>query len=80
MAHFPPVVIETMLRAHYLGYPDVDQPGTPSVQSAVLQLKSLGLVGDDGRATERGSAWVRMICSTPLPEQRVRWVDPREED
>ena len=25
--------------------------------------------------TQRGRLWVKMICSTPMPEQK--WVDPR---
>jgi hypothetical protein len=27
------------------------------------------------QATEKGQAWLAMMCSTPMPEQR--WADPR---
>ena len=30
------------------------------------------------RATERGQAWVKFICSTPLPE--AQWVLPKREE
>jgi hypothetical protein len=28
-----------------------------------------GLITEDNRATDRGEAWVRFICETPLPVQ-----------
>lgn len=31
----------------------------------------------DAPATEKGRAWLTMICATPLPKQK--WIDPRFE-
>ena len=30
------------------------------------------------RATDKGQAWLTMVCGTPMPEQR--WVDPRSDE
>ena len=32
-----------------------------------IWLAEKGLIGDDLRATEKGEAWVKFICETPLP-------------
>ena len=37
-------------------------------------LLSTKLVDEKYRATDRGRAWVRFICDTPLPEQV--WINP----
>jgi len=46
------------------------QPGHEARQ----WLNENGLINEDLTATDRGVAWVKFICSTPLPQQT--WVLP----
>jgi hypothetical protein len=39
-------------------------------------LRAADLINDNNRATERGKAWVRMICNTPLPVEKTIWSFP----
>lgn len=33
--------------------------------------------GDEfAHATDKGRAWLEMVCATPMPEQQ--WIDPRD--
>jgi hypothetical protein len=29
------------------------------------------------KTTDKGKAWVEMICRTPYPEEKAAWIDPR---
>lgn len=48
---------------------------SPAAGHARIWLRDQFLIDDDNRATERGKAWIRFICQTPLPEQAWRLPD-----
>ena len=51
------------------------------VQKAVETLQLDGILSAGGMAkfqtTERGKAFVKMLCLTPYPKDEVKWTDPR---
>lgn len=52
----------------------------PAILAAINKFEKLGLITRSERfnvfsATEKGKAWVAMICATPLPV--LEWLDPR---
>lgn len=67
----PPIVINFMIACYVSPDPQTNL-GSQTWNSEVgLKTREWlllnGLVGEDGRATDRGIAWVEQICSTPLP-------------
>lgn len=78
----PPSTLEVMLHCYYSPTP-VPNADTQSVRCALSVLRLEGMIETDpddvevNRATERGQAWVEMICCTPYPERVTKWVDPR---
>lgn len=74
----PPSVIEVMLKCYYMAYPEFAP--TPAIDSALHWLCNAGLIifkDSYWGTTKKGSAWVDMICHTPLPQKREEWFDPR---
>jgi hypothetical protein len=73
-----PGLIEIVLHYHCCPEPH-PRADAPYVLDSTAELLTAGLIERDARGimrtTERGSAWVEMLCATPLPEHR--WVDPR---
>ncbi len=54
-----------------LGERHWNSPGGKETRSWLIQNE---LIDGNNRATDRGEAWVRFICDTPLPEKK--WVRP----
>jgi hypothetical protein len=76
----PPLLIMIVLHYHITGYPESPpQEDSPATKKFIEQLCDAGILEHVDvrhyRITEKGRAWVRMICATPYPEQQ--WVDPR---
>lgn len=73
-----PFAIKIMLACYYSPDPAQElgiQQWSSSAGVAVRDwLRDSGLIGDDNRATDRGKAWVKFICATPLPE--ATWMLP----
>lgn len=71
-----PLEIETLFQCFYLADPLHDMRRTPLTEEILTKWEQLGLIH---KATctvlPRGVAMVRLLCSTPLPEQV--WIDPR---
>jgi len=70
--------IEVMLH-YYCSSARHPRYNAPAVMDAINNLVRQGLLMGSQResgheATPRGEAWVRVICSTPFPEQA--WVNP----
>lgn len=74
----PPLTIQIML-AHYVSPTPSGVVGEhvyksmAGTETANLLLDA-GLIEENGEVTEKGKAWVEMICSTPLPV--CKWVKP----
>lgn len=76
-----PCSIEVMLHFSYSPDPH-PHAEAPDVAEAIVRFMNEGLLkkrlgSDFGlrlEPTERGRAWVRMICSTPMPV--MKWVNP----
>lgn len=70
-----PVYIRGLLDVHTL--PEAQVPG-----SLLADLQEAGLIQKDivntsgWTTTLRGATLIKMLCHTPLPEER--WIDPRE--
>jgi hypothetical protein len=78
----PPLQIELMLKVYYLAEPTIQNLGTGYSQKDFLRsLINAGMIEEFGTgdlvATERGRAWVALILSTPYPQNREEWFDPR---
>lgn len=86
--HKSPLTIEMMLHAYCSAapWPRKDAPACVEVHS---WLRVYELIEDEAttsdwkwdgmmKATEKGRAWVHLICSTPVPIQT--WVDPRTKE
>lgn len=80
-----PVGIEIILHMYYSPNPSPYE-GTQAYDSCMKDFGLAGLVewkvasGEwDAKwwLTNRGNAWVELICSTPYPEKREEWFDPR---
>ena len=72
-----PITIKFMLACYCSGQPAVElgtQWNSGAGQETLHWLQANGLIGDNYRVTERGEAWVKFICATPLPE--TVWVLP----
>lgn len=67
----PPIVIEFMLNCYFSHSPEVNlgpHRWDSSAGRAVRRwLWVQRLIDDDNRPTEHGRAWVKAICSTPVP-------------
>lgn len=76
--NLPPITISFMLTHYFSPCPEEhlghDHYNSMAGQETVKWLKNNGLLDEHGNATDRGRAWVKFICSTPLPEQN--WVLP----
>lgn len=76
-----PAVIEVMLHCYYSPEP-VPRREAPAVAEAIRRLGRQALIETSDNeetyhATERGSVWVEMLCTTPFPVAVTSWVDPR---
>jgi hypothetical protein len=74
-----PLVIRMMLACYYSADPASECGATwdsTEGQSARGYLFNNRLIDETSKATERGEAWVNMVCATPLPKQV--WADPRK--
>lgn len=69
---FSPIKINFMLACWASPSPEsVIWPGgweSPAGIGTREWLRKEGLIDGNNRATERGKAWVEMICTVPLPE------------
>jgi hypothetical protein len=74
------VWVETLLHIHYRCEA---LPISPAVETVVEDLLHHNLISRDHtahskyRLTPRGTAMVRMLLSTPLPQAKTQFVDPR---
>lgn len=74
---FTPLHIELMIHYYAVNEP-LKQASAPAVISFTADLIELGVIREDKdsgsgySATDKGSAWVDKICSTPLPVQQ--WI------
>lgn len=62
----------------YVGALGKDYFYSPAGSAVTEWLLAQGLVElDNGtyKITQKGVAWIAMLCATPMPEQR--WLDPR---
>lgn len=86
-----PSVIEVALHHYYSPEPHPKRQ-TPAYQFAVRELVAeevltltaaqtgaTGTTGSGVEITDKGKAWVEMICRTPFPVQVSCWQDPRFE-
>ena len=66
-----PITIKFMLACYCSPEPaehvGLEQWISPAGVEVRYWLGAQGLIDDNNRATERGEAWVRAICETPLP-------------
>lgn len=72
-----PFDIHIMLH-HAVSSAPFERANAPIYQERVSALVDAGLLSIDGVtyfATSKGQAYVKMICETPMPEQKL--VDPR---
>ena len=68
-----PITIEFMLVCYFSAEPaqyfeDMRWNSIAGNETREFLLRE-GLVDENYKATERGEAWVKYICATPLPEQ-----------
>lgn len=67
----PPIVIEFILNCYVSPIPEVNlgrhRWDSGAGQATRRWLWMNRLIDDNNRPTERGTAWVKSICSTPLP-------------
>ena len=76
-----PVGIEIIMHCHYSTSPD-PMRGTQIYEDCIEEYKKNGLIKwrddwDTWITTEKGRAWVELICSTPYPVPTTKWLDPR---
>lgn len=78
----PPITISFMLNCHFSTNPEEalgeNHWNSPAGKETRAWLKVYGLIDENNRSTNRGAAWVNMMCQTPLPIEK--WVDPRDEN
>ena len=73
-----PIYINFMLACYTRSDPEVDLGtahwNSPAGKETRNWLIYNGLVNEKYEATDRGKAWIKFICDTPLPEQA--WLNP----
>ena len=72
-----PLDIEVLIHCHVCPAPH-PKLGAPAVEEAIRMFEHNKIIEREEdlgcyRTTDRGKALVRILCSTPFPEQR--WVD-----
>lgn len=76
-----PSDIEFLIHCH-ISREKHTRESSPAVKDAIARFLRLDLIRvndkSDFETTDRGKKLVEMLCSTPLPEQEIRWCDPRE--
>ena len=76
-----PVVIEVLMRAHYIVDYTPDTLQESSIIAFLLAEGVVHLISATGHCcyttTLKGQAWVRAICHTPIPEVKMVFIDPR---
>ncbi len=82
-AHAAPICIKFMIACCTSTNP-ANEIGIPQWTSEVGEevrefLLNKGLIFSNHKATERGQAWIRFICSTTLPELEQRWILPERD-
>lgn len=69
-----PIAISFMLTCYVTPMPEEHvgraQWNSLSGGETLKWLRDNGLIDQDNKATERGEAWVKFICATPLPVSR----------
>lgn len=75
-----PVEIEALLHVYYSPVPHPNRQSA-AMQCAYFRFIRAEMIVPDGKGhfncTDKGHAWVEMICHTPFPESQTVWVDPR---
>lgn len=77
----PPITISIMLACYALVHPQDGMLGewnSPAGIQSRRWLQNNGLIDEDQKATDKGRAWVRGICATPLPVSA--WVLPERDE
>lgn len=72
-----PVTVTVMMLCYYSSNPAgefKDRWHTASWCAARTKLFEEGMIDGDGKATEKGKAWVNAVCNVPLPV--AQWVIP----
>ena len=75
-----PLAITMILHARAINspFPHWDSPAQTSIIERLVELDLIVYEGEGRmRTTERGNAWCRLICDTPLPWLSKAYVDPR---
>jgi hypothetical protein len=77
----PPITISIMLACYLspqnIGDHALGEWNSPAGIKSRRWLQERGLIGDDYCATDKGRAWAKHICATPLPVSV--WVLPERE-
>lgn len=81
-ARHSPLMVEMLIHFHVSAAP-FDRLQAPACMEVLHWMLTENLVepadagyGATYRTTDRGQAWMRMICDTPLPE--LEWIDRRK--
>ena len=70
-----PVEVEVLMFYHFMII-DHSRINTPAIKDAINMWVANGILKPDSKTTtEKGTALVEMICSTPMPIPS--WKDPR---
>ena len=75
-----PLAIEVLLHSYYSPepHPRRDAPAVREIIDSFLMMDVIKPIPSWGEGayttTNKGRAWVQMICSTPLPVEA--WIDP----
>lgn len=74
-----PVAIELLMAHHYKSM--LEHQPSPAQIKAAGELIEAGILHKTGgghiTTTDKGVAFVEMICRTPYPVQDTSWLDPR---
>jgi hypothetical protein len=75
-----PLLIEILLHCHYSPEPH-PRVHVSAIAEALAAFMREGMIEPREvrgcyQTTERGAAWVEMLCATPFPVQA--WIDPRK--
>lgn len=77
-----PSNIEILLHCHTSPIPH-PRVSAPAVREGLLELQKAGVIEPEGdsnhyvyRTTSLGAAWVKLLCTTPIP--KVAYVDEQD--
>lgn len=76
--------LEITYLLHLYAVKEKFEPQSPAIQAIKSRFLLCGLAiecltnnGEPLRLTQKGNALVQMLCSTPMPIQELRFIDPR---